>query len=137
MATVKQATLKNTREIREANKAGATVTTLGNLMAITAGLAVDADSGTVAADFLGICNQTIAAADSLTRVEYIVPSDEDTFIISTANNSDADHNGQQMVLSNATTANNTGTTNTDGIVVQVEPYGDASDKLIICKFVTL
>jgi len=137
MATVKQATIKNTRDIRTANKASDVATTLGNIMAITAGLAVDADSGTVAADFLGICNQTIAAAAAETRVDYIVPSDEDTFIISTANNSDADHNGQQMVLSNATTANNTGTTDTDGIVVQVEPYGAASDKLIVCKFVTL
>jgi len=137
MATVKQATIKNTRELREANKASATVTTLGNILAITAGLAVDADSGTVKADFLGICNQTIAEADALTRVSYIVPSDEDTFIIDTTNNSDADHNGQQMVLTDATTANNTGTTDTDGIVVQVEPYGAAADKKIICKFVTL
>jgi len=111
--------------------------TLGNALAMTAGYAVDADSGTVAADFLGIYNETISAADAKTRVTYIVPSDEDTFIISTTNNSDATHNNQAMVLSNATTANNTGTTSGTGIVVQVEPYGAASDKLIIAKFVTL
>jgi predicted RecA/RadA family phage recombinase len=133
---VKQATLKNTRQLLETNKEAATVTTLGNIMAITAGLAVDADSGTVAGDLLGVCNQTIAAADALERVLYIVPSDEDTFIFPVTNSSDADHNGQAMVLTNATTVNNTGTTSGTGIVEQVEPYGDASDKLIIGKFLT-
>ena len=137
MATVKQATIKNTRELRETNKHADTVTVLGEILATTAGLAVVADSGTVKTDFLGICNQTIAAADALTRVSYIVPSDEDTFIIDTTNSSDATHNGQQMVLTDSTTANNTGTTDADGIVVQVEPYGAATDKKIICKFVTL
>jgi len=137
MATVKQATIKNTRELLEANKATGTVTTLGSLMQITAGLAIAADNGTVVADFLGICNQTISVADALTRVLYIKPDTDDTFIIATSNNSDATHNNQQMILASATEANNTGTTDTAGIVVQVEPYGAASDKLIICKFLTL
>ena len=137
MATVKQATIKNTRELLEANKATGTVMTLGNLLAITAGLAVDADNGTIAADFLGLCNDTISAADAETRVLYIKPDSDDTFIIATSNSSDATHNNQQMILASATEANNTGTTDTDGIVVQVEPYGASGDKLIICKFVTL
>ena len=138
MATVKQATIKNTRELLTTNKESATVTTLGNIMAMTAGYAVDADSGTVKADLLGVCNQTIAAADALTRVSYIVPSDEDTFIFTTTNNSDATHNGQAMVLgSNSTTVNNTGTTSATGIVQQVEPYGATGDRLIIGRFLTL
>jgi len=137
MATVKQATIKNTRQLLETNKEAATVMTLGNILAMTAGYAVDADNGTVVGDLLGVCNQTIAAADALTRVQYIVPSDEDTFIFSVTNNSDATHNGQAMVLTNATTVNNTGTTSGTGIVQQVEPYGEASDKLIIGKFITL
>lgn len=137
MATIKQATIKNTRELREENKASGTVMTLGNILAITAGLAVDADSGTVKADLLGVCNQTIAAAESLTRVEIIKPSDEDTFIFPTTNNTDVTDNGEQMVLTNATEVNNTHTTDAAGIVVQVEPYGASSDKLIIGKFVTL
>ena len=136
MSTVKQATLKNTRQLLEANKATGVVTTKGSILAITAGLAVAADSGTVKADLLGVCNQTISAADALLRVLYIVPSDEDTFIFSTSNNSDAAHNGQVMVLANATEVNNTGTTSGTGIVEQVEPYGAAADKLIIGKFVT-
>jgi len=134
--SVKQATLKNTRQLLETNKEAATVTTLGNIMAITAGYAVDADSGTVAADLLGVCNETIAAADAKTRIPYIAPSDEDTFIFSVTNNSDATHNGQAMVLTDAVTVNNTGTTSPTGIVEQVEPYGAASDKLIIGKFLT-
>ena len=137
MASVKQATIKNTRELLETNKEAATVTTLGNIMAMTAGYAVDADSGTVAADLLGVCNETIAAADAKTRVSYIKPSDDDTFIFSVTNNSNATHNGQAMVLTNATTVNNTGTTSGTGIVQQVEPYGAAADKLIIGKFITL
>ena len=134
--SVKQATLKNTRQLLETNKEAATVTTLGNIMAITAGYAVDADSGTVAADLLGVCNETIAAADAKTRIPYIAPSDEDTFIFSVTNNSDATHNGQAMALTDAVTVNNTGTTSPTGIVEQVEPYGAASDKLIIGKFLT-
>jgi hypothetical protein len=138
MATVKQATIKNTRQLAEANKESATVTTLGEILAMTGGYAVAADSGTVAADLLGVCNQTIAAADALTRVQYIVPSDEDTFIFSTTNDTDATHNGQAMVLgANSTTVNNTGTTSATGIVMQVEPYGESTDKLIIGKFLTL
>jgi len=137
MATIKEATIKNTRELRETDKATGTVMTLGNILAQTAGLAVDADSGTVVADLLGVCNQTISVADALLRVLYIVPSDEDTFIFPTTNSSDATHNGQAMVLTDATEVNNTGTTSGTGIVQQVEPYGEATDKLIIGRFLTL
>jgi len=138
MATVKQATVKNTRQLRVADKATGTVTTLGEVLAMTGGLAVAADSGTVVADLLGVCNQTISVADALVRVEYIVPTDEDTFIFTTTNNTVATDNNQAMVLgANSTTVNNTHTTSATGIVVQVEPYGEASDKLIIGKFVTL
>ena len=138
MAAVKQAQIKNTRQLTKEWKATGTVTTKGEILVQTAGLAVAADSGTVAGDLLGVCNQTIAAADALLQVEVIRPSDEDTFIFSTTNNSDVTHNGQAMVLgANSTTVNNTGTTSGTGIVQQVEPYGAASDKLIIGRFLTL
>ena len=136
MATVKQATIKNTRQMLEANKATGTVVTLGSILAITAGLAVLADSGTVAADLLGVCNESIVAADEKLRVLYIVPSDEDTYIFDVSNNSDKTHNGQAMVLADELTVNNTGTTSATGIVEQVEPYGAASDNQIIGKFLT-
>ena len=138
MATVKQAQIKNTRQLTMENKASGTVLTKGEILMQTAGLAVPATSSTVKADLLGVCNQTIAAADALTQVEVIRPSDEDTFIFSTTNNSDATHNGQAMVLgANSTTVNNTGTTSATGIVQQVAPYGATTDKLIIGRFITL
>lgn len=138
MATVKQATIKNTRQIREANKAAGTATTLGEILVLTAGEAVPAASGATRDTILGVCNQTIAAADALTRVQYIVPASEDTFIFSTTNNTQASDNGQAMIIgANSTTINNTHTTSAVGVVVQVEPYGASTDKLIIGKFITL
>jgi len=138
MATVKQATIKNTRQLALANKASGTVITLGEILMVTAGLAVPATLSTVRADLLGVCNQTIAAADALTQVQYIVPSDEDTYIFSTTNDTVATDNGQAMVLgANSTTVNNTHTTSATGIVQQVEPYGATGDRLIIGRFLTL
>lgn len=137
MATVKQATIKNTRQLLEANKAAGTVVTKGEILDLTAGLAVPATSSSTRATILGVCNQTIAAAEALTRVPYIVPSDEDTFIFSTTNNTNTAHNGQDMIIgANSTTINNTGTTSAVGVVRQVEPYGATGDKLIIGRFIT-
>ena len=138
MATVKQATIKNTRQLAEANKATGTVTTLGEILVLTAGLAVAAADTATRETLLGVCNQTIAAADALTRVQYIVPSDEDTFIFSTTNNTATTDNGQDMIVgANSTTINNTHTTSAVGVVRQVEPYGASTDKLIIGKFITV
>jgi len=137
MPAIKQATLKNTRQLRETDKATGTATDLGEILAQTAGLALPADSGTVLADLLGLCNQTIEIVDDLVRVTYIVVSDEDTFIFPTTNNTQATDNGQAMVLTNSKEVNNTHTTSGSGIIQQVEPYGEASDKLMIGKFLTL
>lgn len=136
MATVKQAQIKNTRQIRVANKGSSTVTTLGEILVLAAGLAVPASSSATRDTILGVCNETISAADAKTRVEYIVPGKDDTFIFSTTNNSDPTHNGQAMIIgANSTTINNTGTTSAVGVVVQVEPYGATTDKLIIGRFI--
>jgi len=137
MTAVKQSKIKNTRELDEANKATGTVTVKGEILAITAGLAVPADDGTVRADLLGLCNEDISVVDAKLRVPYIVLSDEDTFIFATTNNTNVAHNGQAMILTDSTEVNNTGTTSATGIVQQVEPYGAAADKLIIGKFLTL
>ena len=138
MGVIKQATIKNTRKLAEANKGTSTVTAMGEVLQLTAGLAVVGTSGTTKATLLGVCNQTIAAADALTRVSYIVPSDEDTFIFPTTNATLATDNGQLMVLgSSSSIVNNTHTTDSNGIVMQVEPYGATGDNLIIGKFLTL
>lgn len=137
MSVIKQATVKNTRQLEEANKGVDTVLAQGEILDLTAGLAVSASDASTRDTILGVCNQDIAAADVLTRVSYIMPSDEDTFIFPTTNNSDATHNGQAMIIgANSSIINNTGTTSAVGVVRQVEPYGDASDKLIIGKFIT-
>ena len=136
MATVKQAQIKNTRLIKVTDKDTGTVTTKGEILVLTAGKAVPAASSATRDTILGVCNQTIAAADALLRVEYIVPGKDDTFIFTTTNNSDATHNGQAMIIgANSTTINNTGTTSAVGVVVQVEPYGATTDKLIIGRFI--
>ena len=136
MGVIKQATIKNTRQLREDNKASATVLTLGEILDLTAGLAVPATSSSTRATILGVCNQTIAAADALTRVSYIVPSDEDTFIFPTTNNSNAAHNGQDMILgASSSIVYYTCVTSAVGVVRQVEPYGAAADKLIIGRFI--
>lgn len=138
MATVKQAQIKNTRVIRTANKASGQATTLGEILVLTAGEAVPAASGATRDTILGVCNQTIAAADALTRVDYIVPAEGDTFIFSTTNNTNAAHNGQAMIIgANSTTINNTGTTSAVGVVIQIEPYGATGDRLIIGKFIVV
>jgi len=138
MATVKQAAIKNTRDIELANKAAGTATTLGEILMLTAGLAVPATNATVSATLLGVCNQTIAVADALTQVSYIVPDYEDTYIFTTTNNTVATDNGQAMVLgADSTTVNNTHTTSATGIVQQVAPLGATGDKLIIGRFITI
>jgi hypothetical protein len=138
MATVKQAIIKNTRQLALANKGAGTALTNGEILMMTAGLAVPATSSTVRADLLGVCNQTIAAAEALTQVPYIVPSDEDVYVFTTTNNTLETDNGQAMVLgANSTTVNNTHTTSATGIVQQVGTIGATGDKLILGRFLTL
>ena len=137
MATVKQAAIKNTRDLEMANKAAGTATTLGEILMLTAGFAVPATSATVSATLLGVCNQTIAVADALTQVPYIVPDYEDTFVFATTNNTQTSDNGQAMVLTNSMEVNNTHTTSATGIVQQVGIFGAVTDKLIIGRFITI
>ncbi len=135
--SVKQSTVKNTRELKTLNKAASTVLSKDTILMITDGLAVPATSSTVVEDLGGICNQDISAADALEQVPVISIDSQDTFIINTTNNSDATHNNQVMVLTDESTVDNTGTTSATGIIVQVEPYGAAADKKIVARFVTL
>jgi hypothetical protein len=136
MAEVKPAVVKNTRAFRSENKGSTVVTTKGNIMDLTAGLAVDASSSSTTATIVGICNQTIAAAEALTTVPVLVAGKGDTFVVDSTNNSDETHNGQAMIIgANAHTINNTGTTSAVGVVKQVGVYGAAADKKIIVEFI--
>lgn len=130
-----QAVIKNTRQLVNLDKLAGTATTNREILAKnTGGVVIPATSSTVRSEIEGVCNQTITAGEALTQVPAIVISSGDTFIADTANNSDATHNYQRMILTNSTTVNNTGTDNANGVVEQVEPYGAAADKKIICRF---
>jgi len=131
-----QSQIKNpTRSLAEANKGSAVVLTKGFLLEMVAGLAILADSSTVVAGVLGVCNKDIAAADAETIVPYIELFQNDVWVADSTNNSDATHNGQKMVLgTNAGIVNNTGTTSATGIVQQVGVYGAAADKKILVRF---
>ena len=131
-----QAIIKNpTRSIRLVNKGSSTVTTANQVLVETAGLAVPASSGATVATIVGVCNQSIAAADALTQVPVIEIFKGDVWLADSTNNSDATHNGQLMVLTDSLTVNNTGTTSASGVVKQVGTFGAAADKKILVEFV--
>jgi len=118
------------------NKASATVTTSGNVLDLTAGLAVAATSSSTRDTIIGVSNQTISAADALTQVPLLDLFDQDLWVADSTNNSDATHNGQAMILgANAGIVNNTGTTSAVGVVVQVGTKGVAADKKILVRFI--
>lgn len=131
-----QAQIKNTRQLVPLDKLSATVITVNQVLANDgAGNVGPATSGTTSALVEGIANQSIAAADALTQVLAIKTAAGDTWIADTTNNSNVAHNYQKMVLTDSLTVNNTGTTNTSGIVEQVDVYGATTDKKIIVRFV--
>lgn len=132
-----QARVHNTRDIEMFNKLAATVTTVNQIMAkdVSNGMVVAATSATVRSEIEGICNLSISAADALTQVPLIQIFDGDTFVADTTNNTSAAMNGQRMILTDSLTVNNTGTDNASGVVEQVQPYGVASDKKALFKFV--
>lgn len=131
-----QAIIKNpTRSLMEVPKGTSTVMTKGYVLAWSSGLAILATSSTVVADVIGVCNQTISAAEALAIVPVIEAFQNDVWIADSTNNSDASHNGQKMVLgANGGIVNNTGTTSATGIVQQVGVYGAAADKKILVRF---
>lgn len=132
-----QSVIKNpSRSLVDVAKGSATVLTKGYVLAYAAGLAVLATSSTVRSEIIGVCNQSIAAAEALTTVPVIEVFDKDVWIADSTNNSDATHNGQDMVLgANAGIVNNTGTTSATGVVKQVGVYGAAADKKILVTFI--
>jgi hypothetical protein len=132
-----QSVIKNpTRALAEANKASATVTVKGRVLAFASGLAVEATSSTTRPEVIGVCNKDIALADAETVVPFIETFEKDVWIADSTNNSNAAHNGQLMVLgANGGVVNNTGTTAAAGIVQQVGVYGAAADKKILVRFV--
>jgi hypothetical protein len=133
-----QAVIKNpSRSLIMVNKASGTVTTVNELLVWNTGLAVAGTSGAGPADVIGVCNQSIAAAEALTQVPVIECFENDVWLVDSTNNSVATDNGQRMVLgANSRVVNNTHTTSAVGIVEQVDVFGATGDKKILVKFVT-
>ncbi len=109
--------------------------TKGYVLEWATGLAILGTSSTVVATVIGVCNQTIAAAEALATVPVIEAFQNDIWVVDSTNNSNAAHNGQKMVLgANGGIVNNTGTTSATGIVQQVGVYGTNTDKKILVRF---
>jgi hypothetical protein len=131
-----QAIIKNpTRSLSMQNKAAGTATTAGLLYDLVSGLLVAATSSSTRATLAGVANQSISVADALTQCPIFDPFTQDVWIADSTNNSNAAHNGQDMILgANAGIVNNTGTTSAVGVVRQVGVYGATGDKKILVTF---
>ncbi len=134
-----QAIIKNpTRSIVLQNKGTSTVITNGYVLDLTAGLAVLGSSSSSRATVCGVANGAVAAAEALAQCSVIELSENDVWIADSTNNSDATHNGQDMILgANAGVVNNTGTTSAVGVVKQVGVYGTNTDKKILVRFLVV
>ena len=132
-----QAIIKNpTRSLSMLNKSTSQVTVNKEVLDLTAGLAVPATSSSTVKTIGGVSNQAISAADALSQVPIIELFENDVWIADSTNNSNPLHNGQDMILTDSTTVNNTGTTSAVGVVQQVGVYGATTDKKILVRFIT-
>lgn len=117
------------------DKATGTVTTQNTILMYASGLAVEGDSTTIVSTLIGVCNQSIAAADALLQVPVIEAFKHDVWIADCTNTANPLHDGQLMVLSSSGVVNNTGTTSATGIVQQVGVYGPVANKQLLVQFV--
>lgn len=132
-----QAIIKNpTRSLIVVAKATATLITNGYVLEYASGLAILGTSSTARADVIGVANGTVPVADAVAFCSVIEAYQNDIWIADSTNNSNATHNGQDMILgANGGIVNNTGTTSAVGIVKQVGVYGAAADKKILVRFI--
>lgn len=133
-----QSIIKNpTRSLILVPKASATVITTGYVLDWATGLAVLGSSSSTVNTIIGVANGSISAADALVQASVIEVFAKDVWLVDSTNNSNAAHNGQDMILgANAGVVNNTGTTSAVGVVKQVGVYGAAADKKILVTFLT-
>jgi hypothetical protein len=87
-------------------------------------------------DIAGVTVEASTTSDTQIKVQKITEHDE--YIVDTTNNSNVAHNYQRMVLTDASTVNNTGTDSAADTAVfcQLETVGAASDKKIRGYFIT-
>lgn len=117
-------------------KATSLVTTKGMAMdfSVTTGALEVSGAATDQNQVLFIADETIAAADSRADVLGTTISQDDIYLVDTANNSNTAHTGQRMLISSGgLTLNNTGTDNTAGVFQQMGVSGVATDKKIFAR----
>jgi len=123
----------NATETKSTSQA-VTVNTLGAYD--SSGNVVPATSSTTRSQVAGIFKATQTAGQALATVEVERLDPTSTYIMNTTNNSSAAHDGQAMVLTDAATLNNTGTTAAAGLFIQIGTVGAAADKTILVRPVT-
>lgn len=111
---------------------------VGNLLAWDRSnhILIKATSSTSMEDIEGVCVEATTSSDTSVLYQKIV--DKDKYIVNVTNNSNENHNGQRMVLTDEATVNNTGSDSTSdaAVVVQRGTVGAAADKKIVVQFVT-
>jgi len=104
---------------------------------VTNGNVIPLDNTSTFDEALFVATEAITAGAALAKVHAFKVGENQQFIADTVNNSNTAHNGQRMILnSTGDKANNTGTDSAVGVVRQVGVVGAASDKQIVCEFVT-
>jgi len=124
------------RNVQPEAKDIATVITANTIAAYdaTSGLIKPATSASVKNEVVGVFTESIAASVSTqANVELKMLGAE--YVVTATNNSDVAHNGNKMLLTNASAVNNTSTDQAAGVVVQTGVFGAPSDKLIKVQFV--
>lgn len=102
----------------------------------TSGTVVLGTSSSLAEDFAGVAVEAKTTADTSVLVQQ--PEELDEYVADTTNNSNAAHNYQKMILTNASTVNNTGTDSdaAAAIFMQLGTVGTAATKKIRGRFIT-
>lgn len=104
---------------------------------VTNGNVIPLDNTATFDEALFVSTEAITAGAALAKVHTFKIGENQQFIADTVNNSNTAHNGQRMILgTTGVTVNNTGTDSAVGVVRQVGVIGAASDKQIVCEFVT-
>ena len=95
---------------------------------------VPATSSTTTTNLYAVAMETVTSAATELLCAIITPDQE--WSAESANNSNASHSYQRMLLTDANTVNNTGTDNTtdEAVFMQTGTIGAAASKRIIGKF---
>ena len=103
-------------------------------MDLGASTATVADSSTEHWLRKGVCQEAATSSDTLVTVVLVNP--DQVWEVESANNSNATHNGDRMLLTDKNTVNNTGTDDAsqEACVVQTAAVGVNTNKDILVKF---